>query len=107
MSAFTDFSTKQASEIIPGFFGKFVHTENLTVAYWQVKAESELPSHSHHHEQITMLESGEFEMTVDGLTQRVVIGSPVVIAPHVVHSGKAITDCVIRDVFSPARPEYQ
>lgn len=93
-------------ELIPGFKGKFIHGESLTIAFWKVKAGSLLPEHSHIHEQVSMVDSGEFEMTIDGVTKVLTVGLPVVIPSGVTHSGRAITDCVIRDVFSPARPEY-
>jgi quercetin dioxygenase-like cupin family protein len=93
-------------ELIPGFTGKFIHGESLTIAFWNVKAGSLLPEHSHIHEQVSMVDSGEFEMTIDGKTEVLTAGMPAVIPPGIPHSGRAITDCVIRDVFSPARPEY-
>jgi len=39
-------------EIVPGYFVRFVHSENMTIAYWNIKAGSSLPSHSHPNEQI-------------------------------------------------------
>lgn len=39
-------------EVLPGFHGKFVHSQNMTTAYWDVVAGSSLPEHAHVHEQI-------------------------------------------------------
>lgn len=93
--------------IVPGFHGKFVHSENVTVAHWQVDEGATLPEHAHHHEQITIITGGTFEMTVGGETRRLEAGDIVVIPSNVPHSGTAITDCRITDVFQPVRNDYR
>ena len=103
---FNNLNDLSSKELIPGFHGKFVHGENLTMAFWDVKAGSVLPEHHHHHEQVCTIYKGKFELTVNGETKILTMGEPVVIPSNAVHSGKAITDCKITDVFSPARPEY-
>ena len=80
--------------------------ENFTLAYWQVKAGSVLPEHSHVNEQSSQVTKGKFELTIGGQTEIYEPGQVATIPANVVHSGKAITDCEITDVFSPARPEY-
>lgn len=94
-------------EIIPGFRAKFVHSENMTLAYWRVTAEASLPEHAHIHEQITTVIEGNFELTVDGKTYPLEPGDVLVIPSQVKHSGRAITDCRLLDVFSPARDDYR
>lgn len=94
-------------EYLKGFHGKMLHLEGLTMAYWQIEAGSELPLHAHVHEQVTNLISGRFEMTVGAITQTCQAGDVVAIPSNVPHSGKALTDCVIIDVFQPAREDYQ
>lgn len=93
-------------QLIPGFHGQFVHTDNVTVAFWTVEAGAVLPEHSHIHEQVTSVLSGEFELTVAGETYRLLQDSVAVVPGNAVHSGKALTDCRLVDVFHPARPEY-
>lgn len=94
-------------EIIEGFNGRFVHMETFTVAFWDVKKGSKIPEHSHIHEQTTQVTEGEFEMTVDGITKIYTPGSILKIPSLAKHSGKALTDCKITDVFCPVREEYQ
>jgi len=38
--------------LIPGFNVRFVHSENMTFAFWDIKAGSLLPEHAHPHEQV-------------------------------------------------------
>ncbi len=97
----------QAREIVSGYKARFVHTENLTIVYWDVKAGSSLPEHSHLHEQVTSLIEGEFELTVDGEKQILLAGGVLKIPPHAKHSATAITDCRLIDVFYPCRKDYQ
>ncbi|MBT8184873.1 MAG: cupin domain-containing protein [Eudoraea sp.] len=94
-------------EIIPGYLGKLIHTENMTIAFWEVKKGAVVPEHDHMHEQIMQVLEGKFEFTVDGETKIYEADDIVVIPGHVSHSGRAITYCRIMDVFSPVREEYK
>ena len=94
-------------ELLPGFSVRFVHTEKMTLAFWDIKAGSVLPEHSHHHEQVAaQVISGEFELTLEGETKVMKAGDIAVIPSNSIHSGKAITDCQLLDVFSPVREDY-
>ncbi|MEF8794918.1 MAG: cupin domain-containing protein [Salinivenus sp.] len=95
------------SEEIPGFLGAFLHSENMTVANWSVEAGAEFPEHAHPHEQISVVTEGEFELTLDGETDVLREGRVAVIPAHTPHSGRAVTDCEIIDVFSPVREDYR
>ena len=97
----------QPISILDGFEAQFIHTENLTISYVNVKAGSVLPEHSHYNEQISEIIYGEFELTIGGKTNRYKSGMVAIIPSNVVHSGRAITDCKITDVFSPAREDYK
>ena len=58
-------------------------------------------------EQIMHVQEGEFEFTLDGKTKNYGSNSVVVIPSNIPHSGIALTDCKIMDVFSPVREEYR
>ena len=94
-------------EIMPGFRGRFIHGDALTVAHWEIEAGSELPTHIHPQEMIINMMEGQFELTVDGQTRSLAPGAIVVIPGNVPHSGRAITDCRIIDVWSPPRDDYR
>jgi quercetin dioxygenase-like cupin family protein len=59
------------------------------------------------HHQCAFVLEGEFEMTVDGETQILKPGRFVVIPPDISHSGRAITDCRLLDIFNPVREDYR
>ncbi|QTA89733.1 cupin domain-containing protein [Desulfonema magnum] len=93
-------------ELVPGFKVRFVHSDNMTLAYWTIKGNSSLPGHSHLHEQVVNIIEGEFELTIDGEVRILKGGEVAVIPPHVTHSGRSVTDCSIIDVFYPIREDY-
>ena len=92
-------------ELIPGTKVRFVHSDRMTVAHWHFDPNIDLPAHSHPHEQICNVIEGEFELTIDGVPEKMTAGHYRVIPPDVVHSGHSITDCTIIDVFSPVRDD--
>ncbi len=97
----------KAKEILPGYKGKFVHSEHMTIVHWDIKANSPMPEHSHVHEQVVNVMQGKFELTVQGKPLVLEPGSVVVIPSNIKHSGNALTDCSIIDVFYPVREEYK
>ena len=50
---------------------------------------------------------GKFEFTLNNKTKVYENGDVVVIPSNIEHSGLALTDCKLMDVFSPAREEYR
>ncbi len=94
-------------EIIPGYHGRLIHSNNMSLAFWEVEAGAEVPEHAHTHEQIMQVQEGQFQFTVGGETRVYGPGELVVIPSEVAHSGKALTRCKLMDVFSPVREEYK
>jgi quercetin dioxygenase-like cupin family protein len=92
---------------IPGFHGKVQHSGSMSFVLWRIDAGALLPEHRHVHEQVVNVYEGTFELTVDGVTQICGPGSVAAIPSNALHSGKALTDCRILDVFSPVREDYR
>lgn len=94
-------------EIFPGFKAHFVHSQFMSFAHWNIRAGAVFPEHAHAHEQVVNMIEGEFELTIDGVTRKLGAGSVAVIPPNALHSGRALTDCRIIDVFHPIREDYR
>ena len=101
---FADIDTK---EIAPGFFSKLIHTANNTVNFIEVAAGNSVPDHAHIHEQCSFVIEGKFQLTVNGEVQVLDASMFAVIPSNVRHSGLAITDCRLIDIFSPVREDYR
>lgn len=100
-------SAIEPKQLIDGYLARFIHTENMTFSFVDVVAGKTLPAHSHHHEQVSIMLEGEFELTLDGKPTRFGPGEVIVIPSNTVHSGLAVTDCRILDVFYPVREDYR
>ena len=103
------FNLKEVPEVeyVPGFFGRMIHTDQTTLAYWEIKKGAALPEHHHIHEQIVNVFEGQFQMTIGGKEMVFGPGDTFVIESDVPHSGVALTECKILDVFTPAREDYK
>ena len=94
-------------ELLPGSSVNFIHSENMTLAEWHFESGINLPEHSHPHEQITKIISGEFELKIDNDVFKLTTGSVAVIPSGSIHSAKSISDCHVFDVFNPVRDDYR
>ena len=90
-----------------GFVGRFATGVTMTSVNWTIASGAVLPEHAHHHEQVSHVLSGEFELTIDGETRRLGPGMVAFVPPNVTHSGRALTECRIIDVFHPVRDDYR
>jgi quercetin dioxygenase-like cupin family protein len=102
-----DLEAIPAREPFPGYRGRFVHSETMTLAFWDVAEGSPAPEHSHPHEQVMSLVEGEFEFTVGSRTELLRAGAVVVIPSDARHSGRAVTACRIIDAFHPVREDLR
>lgn len=96
-----------SKEIMPGYHGKLIYTQNMSLAFWEVEKGAKVPEHAHINEQVMQVLEGKFEFTLGGITNTYEPGDLVIIPPNVSHSGRAITPCKLMDVFSPTREEYR
>ncbi|MEM9143309.1 MAG: cupin domain-containing protein [Bacteroidota bacterium] len=94
-------------EIMPGYHGQVIHTEHMSLVFWEVEKNAEVPDHNHRHEQVMQVLEGRFQFTLNGHSQVYGPGELVVIPPNAPHSGKALTPCKLVDIFSPPREDFK
>ena len=104
---FHNFNDIEAKEVAPGFFSKLIHTKNNTLNFLEVKKGNSIQRHRHVHQQCSFGIEGKFELVVDGVPQVLENGVFAIIPSNVWHSGTALTDCKLIDVFSPVREDYR
>jgi len=62
--------------------------------------------HQHHHTQITHVESGTFEVEINGEKKILKGGDAFYIPPNVLHGAVCLAAGVLIDVFSPMREDF-
>ena len=62
--------------------------------------------HQHYHSQITHVESGIFEVQINGEKKVLAAGDAFYIPPNVIHGAVCLESGVLIDVFSPMREDF-
>ncbi len=62
--------------------------------------------HEHYQSQIAFIESGVFDVFVDGETKRLKAGDCFLMPPHVMHGAICVEAGVLLDMFSPIREDF-
>jgi quercetin dioxygenase-like cupin family protein len=104
--SFIKVSDIKPKEMAPGFFGRFIHSANMTVAYWDIKAGSSIPVHHHVQEMMVNVITGQLALTIGDETRVLEAGMAAIIPSNIPHTAKAVTDCKVIDVFYPVRTDY-
>lgn len=62
--------------------------------------------HRHFHQQVSYVESGVFEVTIDGKTEILKAGDAFVVPANALHGAVCLEEGVLIDTFSPAREDF-
>lgn len=105
---FSSFKERQPVEMLPGVTRQMLSCgERAMAVYITIKKGSEVPLHTHPHEQIGYLQSGRALFRI-GDEERVLEALDGYSIPsNVPHGVTALEDCIFVDVFSPPREEYR
>ena len=101
-----EWNTIQKEQLNPLFTRQVIHGDTMTVARIHLRKGCSVPEHSHHNEQISMIEQGAIRFVLGGVEKIVRAGEVLRIPPHLPHSAEAIEDCVAVDLFSPPREDW-
>jgi quercetin dioxygenase-like cupin family protein len=101
-----DTRTLKVTERLPGWFGRYFHSQNMTFAHYDFKCGSTIHEHLHPQEEVYEVLEGELELTIAGTAQIARAGVAAIIPGDVRHSVKALTDGRAIIVDSPVRPEF-
>ncbi len=107
MKVFNELSDIKEVEIMPGLHAKILHSKNQTIVFWRIEEGADLPAHSHPHEQISIINSGDFKLRIGNKERVLSTGSIAIIPSNVEHEAKALTYCEITDVFNPCREDLK
>ena len=113
---FVDTSKVEPRSPLPGWSGRFVHSEHMTFVYWNVEEGAQaLHEHEHIQEEVWNVIDGEIEITIDGVTRTAGPGCVAVIPSGIRDSVRVlrasrviVVDYPKREAFGePAPAPYQ
>ena len=90
-----------------GIRAKVIAGENTTITHVTLDTGAVLPVHKHPQEQIVNVIEGELELTVEGQKYVLTRGRIFTLAPDQSHSGRALTEVYVIDVFQPNRTDLE
>lgn len=105
---FVSFDDRADKQLAPGVTIRVVSGERLMLSRVAIDPHSEVPIHSHPHEQYGLVLEGEAEFTIAGQVKLLKAGEYYAIpgdVPHGVITGSVPALCL--DIFSPPREEYR
>lgn len=96
-----------AEDVDPGIKRQILgHNDELMLVKAIFETGAEGYQHEHYHSQVTYVESGVFDVTIDGVTKRQSAGDSYFIPPHVMHGAICVEAGVLLDMFSPIREDF-
>jgi len=104
---FLDLKDIEKKSLFPKTEVRFIHTEKMTIAYWNLEEGAEILEHAHPHEQVSNVLEGEMELKMNGETKFLGPGQVAVFPSNVAHSGRAKSRSRVIDVFCPVREDYK
>ena len=105
---YPDLKTRAVKELLPGILAKTFWGEQMLAAVVDLDPRSELPIHSHPHEQLGIVIEGRIQFNIDGQVQVLQPGDVYMIPGGVEHGALTFDQPVkVMDVFSPVRDEYK
>ena len=99
---------RETKELVPGVLARTYWGEKMLAAVVDLAAHATIPMHSHPHEQLGIVISGDIEFNVAGEIKILKPGEVYTIPGDVEHGAKTFDQPVqVLDVFSPVREEYK
>ncbi len=96
-----------AEQLNPNVRRRAIHGEKMTLAEIRLRKGTTVAEHSHEHEQASMVREGRLHFVVAGEEAVLQAGDILLIPPNAPHRVEALEDCVVVDLFSPARDDWQ
>ena len=89
---FIDTNSLEIVQHLPGWYGLYFYSTNMTFAHYDFKQGSSIHEHFHPQEEVYEVIEGELELTIDGEKQIVQAGIVGIVPSNIRHSVRALTD---------------
>jgi len=86
---FVETSELPVREPRPGWRGRFIHSDHMTFAYYDIEPGSDVHAHRHPQEEVWHVVEGALELVIDGTARTVRAGDAAVVPAEVEHSARA------------------
>jgi unsaturated pyranuronate lyase len=103
---FVDISSLKVVERLPGWHGRYFHSQSMTFAHYDFVRGSSIHEHFHAQEEVYEVIEGELEVTIDGTTQIAREGVVAIVPGNACHSVRALTDGRAIIVDYPVRRDF-
>jgi quercetin dioxygenase-like cupin family protein len=100
---YIDTSKLPTVERLPGWRGRYFDSAHMTFAHYEFDAGSSIHEHSHPQEEVYEIIEGELELTIAGVTQRLIPDLVGIVPANELHSVKAISSGKLIVVDYPLR----
>jgi unsaturated pyranuronate lyase len=104
---FVDVTGLPLIERLPGWHGRFFHSQNMTFAHYDFVRGASIHEHFHPQEEVYEVIEGELEVAIAGVAQIARPGIAAFIPSGVPHSVKALTDGRVIIVDYPTRHDIE
>jgi quercetin dioxygenase-like cupin family protein len=103
----TDWTTIPTEHVAEGIERQMIWGERLMVCRLRFAPGTVTAVHTHVHEQITLVERGRVEFTIDGQTRIASAGDVLFFPSQLRHGATMLEDeVVLIDIFSPVREDF-
>ena len=108
MNYFKNASERGPMELVPGARARTFWGDNILLSLVEIEANSEVPNHTHPHEQGGIVIEGEMVMGISGEVKILKPADMYIIPGGVEHYAKTgAAPAKALDIFSPVRTEFQ
>ena len=104
---FIDLILLPVIERLPGWHGRYFHSQNMTFAHYDFSRGASIHEHSHPQEEVYEVLEGELELTIAGVAQIARPGLAAIVPSGASHSVKALTNGRVLIVDYPTRLDNQ
>ena len=95
-------------EAVPGVHRRVLSCgDSMMIVQFRIAKDAEVPAHSHPHEQIGHVVSGQMLFRIGDEVRELGPGDGYSVRGGVVHGATGITDCIAVDSFHPVREDYR
>jgi quercetin dioxygenase-like cupin family protein len=102
-----DWTTIPVERVADGIERQMIYGDRLMVVRVRFAAGTVTAVHSHVHEQITLVEQGRVEFTIDGKTRLASKGDVLFFPSEMRHGATMLEEeVVLIDIFSPVREDF-